>query len=119
MQFPKKLRPRSGTQAALTTASLNEVQFPKKLRHQPIHGQDAPGAASMKFSSRRNRDSATTTASRPAATACLNEVQFPKELQHHRLRPVDDLVVASMKCSPRKNYDAIIVYAETNGHKPQ
>ena len=49
----------------------------------------------------------------------LNEVQFPKELQHHRLRPVDDLVVASMKCSPRKNYDAIIVYAETNGHKPQ
>ena len=108
MQFPKKLRPRSGTQAALTTASLNEVQFPKKLRHQPIHGQDAPGAASMKFSSRRNRDSATTTASRPAATACLNEVQFPRELRRNQPCARTQAGGASMKCSSRRNCNTTV-----------
>ena len=107
------------TICASIPAYPSEVQFPKKLRHQPIHGQDAPGAASMKFSSRRNRDSATTTASRPAATACLNEVQFPRELRRNQPCARTQAGGASMKCSPRKNYDAIIVYAETNGHKPQ
>ena len=59
------------------------MQFPKKLRHQPIHGQDAPGAASMKCSSRRNCDAQAGRVL--SLCGCLNEVQLPKEL-----RPVYD-----------------------------
>ena len=62
VQFPKKLRPRSGTQVALTTASLNEVQFPKEMRPEEPVARLQGWHASMKCSSRRNCDTNRYTA---------------------------------------------------------
>ena len=87
------------------TICLNEVQFPKELRHEP----SAPGPqhreASMKCSSRRNCDRAGACRTGWLTTS-LNEVQFPKKLRHLSQDVSGDVQGASMKCSPRRNRDS-------------
>ena len=44
------------TPCSCERSSLNEVQFPKELRHLVVGGRQLLGEASMKCSSRRNCD---------------------------------------------------------------
>ena len=69
---PSRVLRRPGTR-------LNEVQFPKELRHVERCLELIGLLASMKCSSRRNCDPGCRT--RQPGSPSLNEVQFPKELR--------------------------------------